>query len=198
MYSSGKDVLVNLCRHSGHSHCYYSSSRAYLLRFPVTLALSGQDVGKGTVGSCLKALQLAADGRSDLPEAVGLSRVHSGKPFSSRMLQTAPCSGTVLQGFQGFGSLLGRQRWPRCNTQCCCCSQISLRLILGWVGECGDVLLYYSTEKRRHSHRKLCFILSLEVQPNKVSVSPQSSQTPCFPRDMFIKKMGVWLIPRNP
>lgn len=80
------------------------------IRFPVTLALARLHVGKGTVGSCLKAQQPAARGGSDLPQAAGLSRVRAGKPLLSGMLQTAPCSGTFLQGFQGFGSLLGQRR----------------------------------------------------------------------------------------
>lgn len=45
---------------------------------------------KGTVGSCLKALQPAASGRYDMPKTVGLSGVHEGS------LSYLGCSGLLL------------------------------------------------------------------------------------------------------
>ena len=61
------------------------------------------------------------------------------------------------------------------------------RLVLWCAGEFSDVSLHYSKEKREHSCRKSHFMLSLEMQLNKVSVPPQSSQTPCFPHDTLLK-----------
>lgn len=107
MHSFGKDAMVNFCSHSVHSQNYYFPSRACLLGFP-TYSCPDQVAPMGTIGSCLKALQLAAGSRSDMPGAAGLSRVCAGKPPLSRVFQTAPCSRTFLQVFQGFGSLLGQ------------------------------------------------------------------------------------------
>lgn len=76
-----KDVTVNLCSHGGRSHRYYCLSGAHPQGFPATCALARLHMGKGAIGSCLKALQSGAGGRSDPPEAAGLSEVHAGKPL---------------------------------------------------------------------------------------------------------------------
>ena len=106
MYSSGKDVTVNRCSHGGHSHFHYYLSRACLLGFPIIFVPTRLHMGRGTVRTCLKALQPAVPGRSDLPETAMETGVHAGKPLFSRMLQPVACSGTFLQSFQAFGSLL--------------------------------------------------------------------------------------------
>lgn len=86
--------MANLCSQSGQSHHHYHLSRACVLGFPGTLALARlymqKKKKKGTVGSCLKALQPAASGRYDMPKTVGLSGVHEGS------LSYLGCSGLLL------------------------------------------------------------------------------------------------------
>lgn len=76
------------------------------------LPWAGCTCRKGTLGSCLKALQPAASGRYDMPKTGGLSGVYVGEPLLSRMFQVAPCTRIFPQGFQGFGILLGQWQWP--------------------------------------------------------------------------------------